>query len=167
MMRLRLQMLAPASDRCSWNRRISSVVAVAGDRFRNVANCLQLRMWPLCVPAQSLRAFMSSIMRWRNGVTDSVLIGKLLSWMRLKTPRSSRQGAPPAIDDLYSVTVPQIVSRLSGLSRSDLVQWLSARMKHRSIATEIPPDVLVNRSRCALETPWPPIRPALFRETQE
>src|SRR6266568_6859965 len=123
MMRLRLQMLAPASDRCSWNRRISSVVAVSGDRFRNVANCLQLRMWPLCVPAQSLRAFMSSIMRWRNGVTDSVLIGKLLSWLRLKTPRSSRQGAPPAIDDLYSVTVPQIVSRLSGLSRSDLVRW--------------------------------------------
>jgi hypothetical protein len=42
---------------------ISSDVAVSGDRFRNAANCLQLRMWPLCVPAQSLRAFMSSIMR--------------------------------------------------------------------------------------------------------
>src|SRR5450432_3722530 len=28
--------------------------------------------------------------------------GKLLSWMRLKTPRSSRQGTPPATDDLSS-----------------------------------------------------------------
>ena len=26
---------------------------------------------------------------------------QLLSWMRLTTPRSSRQGTPPAIDDLY------------------------------------------------------------------
>jgi hypothetical protein len=31
--------------------------------FRNAANRLQLSMWPLCVPAQSLRAFMSSIIR--------------------------------------------------------------------------------------------------------
>src|SRR6476620_9346199 len=30
---------------------------------------LQLLIWPLCVPAQSLRAFMSSIMRWRSGLT--------------------------------------------------------------------------------------------------
>jgi hypothetical protein len=28
----------------------------------------------LCVPAQSLRAFMSSIMRWRNGLTVGVLM---------------------------------------------------------------------------------------------
>jgi hypothetical protein len=34
-----------------------------GDRLRNAANRLQPRIWPLCVPAQSLRAFMSSIMR--------------------------------------------------------------------------------------------------------
>src|SRR5260221_6858988 len=27
--------------------------------------------------------------------------GTLLPWMRLTTPRSSRQDAPPAIDDLY------------------------------------------------------------------
>jgi hypothetical protein len=32
-------------------------------------------MWPLCVPAHSLRAFMSSIMRWRNELTESVLVG--------------------------------------------------------------------------------------------
>ena len=75
MMRLRLQMLTPVSARCSWNSRMSSSVAVSGDRFRNAANRLQLRMWPLCVPAQSLRAFMSSIMRWRNGLTVGVLMG--------------------------------------------------------------------------------------------
>ena len=34
-----------------------------GERWRNAANRLQLRMWPLCVPAESFRAFMSSIMR--------------------------------------------------------------------------------------------------------
>src|ERR1700730_6957699 len=39
---------------------------------------------------------MSSIMRWRSGLTVSVIIGKLLSGVRLQTPRSSRQGAPPA-----------------------------------------------------------------------
>src|SRR4051795_5000148 len=63
MITLRVQMLTPVSAKCSWNRRISSNVAVSGDRFRNAANRLQLRMWPLCVPAQSLRAFISSIIR--------------------------------------------------------------------------------------------------------
>src|SRR5215813_12196590 len=47
--------------------------------------------------------------------------GKLLSWMRLTTPRSSRQGPPPAIDELYpGCRVRRLVS-LSELSRSDLV----------------------------------------------
>jgi hypothetical protein len=31
---------------------------------------------------------------------------ELLFWIRLTTPRSSRQGAPAAIDDLYPVTAP-------------------------------------------------------------
>ena len=49
---------------------------------------------------------------------------KLLSWMRLTTPRSSRQDTQPAIDDLY----PGYCARghatcLSTLSRSDLVPW--------------------------------------------
>ena len=35
----------------------------SGDRLRNAADRLQARMWPLCVPAHSLRAFMSSIIR--------------------------------------------------------------------------------------------------------
>jgi hypothetical protein len=50
--------------------------------------------------------------------------GQLLSWMRLKTPRSSRQEAPPAIDDLCpGYRVCGQVVRLSRLSRSDLVPW--------------------------------------------
>jgi hypothetical protein len=57
MMRLRLQMLAPVSERYNWNRRMSSAVAISRDRLKNAANRLQLRIWPLCVPAQSLRAF--------------------------------------------------------------------------------------------------------------
>ena len=42
MMRLRLQMLMPVSAKCSWNRRMSSRVAVSGERSRNAANRLQL-----------------------------------------------------------------------------------------------------------------------------
>jgi hypothetical protein len=49
-------------------------VAVSGERLRNAANRLQLPMWPLCVPAHSLRAFMSSIMRWRSELIESVVI---------------------------------------------------------------------------------------------
>jgi hypothetical protein len=78
-MRLRLQMLAPVSVRCSWNRRISSAVAVSGERFKYAANRLQLLMWILCVCGLSLRALMSSIMRWRSGLMASVLMGTLLS----------------------------------------------------------------------------------------
>ena len=52
-------------------------------------------------------------------MTASVLIEKLLPWMRLTTPRSSRQDAPPAIDDLY----PGCRACPSKLSRSDLVHW--------------------------------------------
>src|SRR5260370_15950871 len=55
---------------------------------------------------------------------------KLLSWMRLTTPRSSRQGAPAATDDLYpDYRAPRISlrPRLSGLSRSDLVRCRVAR----------------------------------------
>src|ERR1700681_2017593 len=101
MMRLRLQMLVPVSERCSWNRRMSSAVAVSGDRFRYAANCLQLPIWILCVPAQSLRAFMSSIMRWRNGLTVTVLIGNSCLWMRLRHLDPQDRPPPPAIDDLH------------------------------------------------------------------
>ena len=74
MMRLRLQILVPVSVSCSWNRRISSAVAVSGERFKYAANRLQLR-WLLCVYGLSLRALMSSIMRWRSGLMASVLVG--------------------------------------------------------------------------------------------
>src|SRR6202050_4893022 len=42
MMRLRLGMLRPLSIRSSWNRRTSSGVAVAGERFKYAANRSQL-----------------------------------------------------------------------------------------------------------------------------
>ena len=58
----------------SWVVLYSILLTLLYDRFRNAANRLQLWMWPLCVPAQSLRAFMSSIMRWRSGLTAFVLI---------------------------------------------------------------------------------------------
>ena len=57
MMRLRLQMLSPFSIRCSWNPRISSAVAVSGERFKirgeplAAADVASLRM-----PAELARA---------------------------------------------------------------------------------------------------------------
>ncbi len=67
--------------------------SLLGEAVENAAKRLQLRMWPLCVSAQSLRAFMSSIMRSRSRRTVSVLIGNSCSCMRLMTSRSSRQHA--------------------------------------------------------------------------
>jgi len=63
MIRLRLGMLSPLSIRSSWNRRTSSGVAVAGERFKYAANRSQLSMWLLCDAGPNLRAVMSSIMR--------------------------------------------------------------------------------------------------------
>ena len=63
MIRLRLQMLAPSSTRCSWKSRTSSAVAVSGERLSQVVNRLQLEMWLRCVCGSSLRAAMSSIIR--------------------------------------------------------------------------------------------------------
>jgi hypothetical protein len=48
----------------------------SGDRLRKAANRLQRRMWAFCVPALSLRAFISSIIRWRSGLTTSLRIGR-------------------------------------------------------------------------------------------
>src|SRR6516165_1488733 len=69
MIRLRLQMLAPLSTRCSWKRRTSSGVAVSGERLSQAANRLQLEMWLRCVCGLSLRAAISSSIRWRSGLT--------------------------------------------------------------------------------------------------
>ncbi|HET6161587.1 MAG TPA: hypothetical protein VFE34_24820, partial [Dongiaceae bacterium] len=52
----------------AWLARVSSAVAVSGERFRNAANRLQLWMWLRCECGPSLRAFMSSTMRWRSGL---------------------------------------------------------------------------------------------------
>jgi hypothetical protein len=54
MMRLRLPMLTPASASSSWNRRISSELAVSGERSRNAA--------------------MSSIKRRRKGLIEPVVM---------------------------------------------------------------------------------------------
>ena len=49
---------------------------------------------------------------------------QLLSWMRLTTPRSSRQDTPPATGDPHpGYRARRQAARLSGLSRSDLVLW--------------------------------------------
>ena len=62
--------------------------------------------------------------------------GQLLSGMRLTTPRSSRQGAQPAIDDLDPDRVFALRFPLSGLSRSDFVPWPNS---------EVPPCPLNSR----------------------
>ena len=50
--------------------------------------------------------------------------GKLLSWMRLKTPRSSRQGVAPATDDLSPTdSARDRARRAAGYRASDLVRW--------------------------------------------
>src|SRR6516164_3436383 len=79
-------------------------------------------MWLLCECAPSLRAFMSSIMRWRRGVTASVLMGTPVLG-EVETPRSSRQATRAAIDDLSVDYCTRRRAPRSGLSRSDLVVW--------------------------------------------
>src|SRR5258708_30101473 len=49
--------------------------------------------------------------------------GKLLSWMRLKTPRSSRQGLSPATDDLPYAQCSRPSPQAVGYRASDLVLW--------------------------------------------
>src|SRR5271169_4825814 len=97
MMRLRLQMLAPVSERCSWNRRMSSAVAISGDRLKNAANRLQLRIWPPRTELACVHVLDHALAQRGDGFR---IHGQLLSWMRLTTPRSSGQASPLAIDDL-------------------------------------------------------------------
>src|SRR6516165_1125732 len=128
MMTLRLQMLTPVSAKCNWNRRMSSNAAVSGDRFRKAANRLQLRMCPRCVPAQSLRAFMSSIMRWRSGLTVLVVIGN--SCLEVDEPLDPQDSTPrslPMISPLGITLAAQAwCSRLSRKRFSALaLRWLN------------------------------------------
>src|SRR5713101_6242549 len=102
MMRLRLQILMPVSARCSWNRRMSSAVAVSGDRFRNAAKPLAaVDVAPLRVGTKLTRAH----------VLDHALAQRadsfrnhrqLLSEIRFTRPRSSGQDDPHATDHLSS-----------------------------------------------------------------
>src|SRR6266436_2033214 len=127
MMRLRLQMLMPVSARCTWNRRISSRVAVSGDRLRNAANRLQLEMWLLCVCAPSLREFMSSIMRWRSALTVSVVMRRLLSWDEVEDTSILKTGHLACHRRISPWGQRSRPNRpRSGLSRSDLVPWHNA-----------------------------------------
>src|SRR6185437_15837301 len=64
---------------------------------------------------------------------------RLLSGMRWITPRSSRQGATPATDDLSSGnSARDQAARLSGLSRSDLVPWRKADLRLDAYIAEGP-----------------------------
>src|ERR1019366_5215217 len=59
---------------------------------------------------------------------------QLLSWMRLTTPRSSRQDTPPATHDLHpGYRARRQAARLSGLLRSDLVHWHKADIQEPPI----------------------------------
>src|SRR6266700_8059934 len=104
---------------------MSSRVVVSGERLRNAASRLQLEMWLLCECGPSLREFMSSIMRWRSALTESVVIGASclgLRWIDtsiLKTGDLARYRRSLLVD---SVRAPP----RRRLSRSDLVQWAFA-----------------------------------------
>src|ERR1700674_5179335 len=97
---------------------------------------------------------------------------QLLSWMRLTTPRSSRQAAQVAIDDLYlGYRARGQAPRFSGLSRSDLVLWPTTSLtaeqqytcfwgnsRHRTTHGAVP--VCPPRPRSALH-PGPPPQASL------
>src|SRR3984893_10265588 len=132
MMRLRLQMLATVSVRCSWNRRISSAVAVSGERFKYAANRLQLLMWLLCVCGLSLRALMSSIMRWRSGLMASVLMGTLLSEVDDTSILRKRPMARHHCSCNYSPCSQKSRPPQRGYRGSDLVLWRTAAVDRTS-----------------------------------
>src|SRR5712671_1121218 len=106
MMRLRLQMLTPASARCNWKRRISSVVAVSGERLRKHSKPLAaVNVAPLRARTELPRVHVLDHAMTERG--DGIRTHrKLLSWVRLTTPRSSRQGALAATDDLQCAYGP-------------------------------------------------------------
>src|SRR4249919_1453868 len=60
--------------------------------------------------------------------------GQLLSWMRLTTPQSSRQEAPPAIDDLPGYGACWTSRPPHQVSRSDLVPWHSSPIRRAATA---------------------------------
>src|SRR5262249_12337340 len=124
MIRLRLQMLRPASStKCSWKRRTSSAVAVSGDRFKNAANRLQLWIWLRCEWGPSLRAVMSSIMRRRSGLmVVSIVTGS--SFLSEVDDAADQEGVPrPVTRFLLLPPLPQATLPRSGYRVSDFVRW--------------------------------------------
>ena len=141
MMRLRLQMLAPLSARCSWILRCRRV-------RRSLQKCCEL------LAAADMAPLRSGTELARVHVLDHALAqradrirthGKLLSWMRLKTPRYSRQGVSPATDDLSrGESARDRARRAAGYRASDLVHWPLTSVR---CAAAVFPESEVDRTR--------------------
>jgi len=117
-MRLRLQMLMPVSARCNWNRRVSSMVAVSGDRFKNAANRCSYRYGSsACAHQACARSRPDHALAQRaDGIrTHRQLWDEVDDTSILETGRCSRYRSSP-------VTTLPVAARLGGLSRSDFVR---------------------------------------------
>src|SRR5258707_5352712 len=85
---------------------MSSAVAVSGDRLRKRSKPLAaVNMAPLR-PSAELACIHVLDHALAQRADRNRTHGQLLSWMRLTTPRSSRQADRPATDDLSSATAP-------------------------------------------------------------
>src|SRR5262245_11714470 len=131
MIRLRLQMLAPLSTRCSWKRRTSSGVAVSGERLSQAANRLQLETWLRCLCGVSLRAAISSSIRWRSGLTVSVLLMESSILSEVDNTSILRTGTR-YWGPLARLRASRLLLPRSGLERSDFVPWPFASNPGRS-----------------------------------
>src|SRR5262245_34964136 len=132
MIRLRLQMLAPLSTRCSWKRRTSSGVAVSGERLSQAANRLQLETWLRCLCGVSLRAAISSSIRWRSGLTVSVLLMESSILSEVDNTSILRTGTR-YWGPLARLRASRLLLPRSGLERSDFVHWpISSQIDVRS-----------------------------------
>jgi hypothetical protein len=101
--------------------------AVSGDRLSQAAKRLQFWMWLRCVCGLSLRAAMSSIIRWRNGLTVSVLLMRSSILSELHDTSILRTGLPAR--HRYAIGLlqaPRLMPPRSGLERSDFVHWPEA-----------------------------------------
>src|SRR5215510_1732304 len=128
MIRLRLQMLAPLSTRCSWKRRTSSGVAVSGERLSQAANRLQLETWLRCVCGVSLRAAISSSIRRRSGLTVSVLFMESSILSEVVDTSILRTGLSICYRGPLALPASRLLLPRSGLERSDFVLWPSLRI---------------------------------------
>jgi hypothetical protein len=65
----------PSSVIFNWYDRSSSGVAVSGERPRKAAKCFTFRICAFWVFSPKPRMFISSIIRWRSGLTFSSVMG--------------------------------------------------------------------------------------------